>query len=350
MRLPAGTEYLLLGDFNSDYQEYRIMNRRHDDTGGVTGINHILGTIDGRGRLIRKEELSRIGGFHHRNLWLDLESSRRWSHNFFGDKEAIDAILIPPTLADGRDWEYRPGSFGVFRPRYLFGPHGEVKRWELRHGVFRRGGYSDHLPIYALFDRMPPKRGTKESSPKEPQAIPQEKVLDIAALQRLEALKEPVKLEGAVLVFKRGRHGVFQQQPEGPAILLYGAAAGLEEGRRYDVLVHGFKRYHGMPEITDLELLKRGERVATSPYIPRFHPEMMRKPSARYRVVKDLRGEFRKGKLLVEGRAIPIHFKGRRWRPPSGSRLRIKRAQIGYYKGQTELVVWDRSDFEIVRK
>jgi len=350
MRLPAGTEYLLLGDFNSDLQEYRIMDRKHNDTGGITGINHVLGTLDARGRLIRPGTLRGLGGFHHRNLWLDLESARRWSHNFFGDKEAIDAILIPPSLVDGRGWEYRPGSFGVFRPRYLFGPHGEVKRWEIRHGVFRRGGYSDHLPIYARFDRLPPKKGTKGSLTQGHQAIPQEKALDIAALQRLEALKEPVKLEGAVLVFKRGRHGVFQQRPEGPAILLYGAAAGLEEGRRYDVLVHGFKRYHGMPEITDLELLNAGKRVETDPYIPPFHSGMMARPSDRYRVVRGIRGVFRGGKLLVEGRAIPIHFKKRRWRPPPGSELRIKRAQIGYYKGRTELVVWDRSDFEIVRK
>ena len=51
LRLPAGTEYLLLGDFNSDYREYRVIEPKHNDTGGVTGINHILGTIDSRGRL-----------------------------------------------------------------------------------------------------------------------------------------------------------------------------------------------------------------------------------------------------------------------------------------------------------
>jgi len=359
-RLPAGTEYLLAGDFNSDYQEYRILKVRHNDTGGITGINHILGTIDARGRLIRRERLRSMKGLHHMNLWLDLESSRRWSHNFFGDREAIDAILIPPSLADGKGWEYRSGSFGVFRPRYLFGSHGEIRRWEFRHGKHGGRGFSDHLPIHAVFETVETSGGlsghgkTKHRNSGEKstssKAVHPEPPTTIGALQKLRNLNRPLRLEGVVLVAKWGRHGVLQRKADGPAILLYGAASGLEEGHRYDLIVHGFKRYKGMPEITDLEpLLDRGE-VASEKYIPRFAPEMMGDPGFLYRVVGGIEGIYRKGKIVVAGREIPIHFKKRRWKPMEGSLLRIKRAQIGYYKDHQELVVWDRSDFEKRRK
>jgi hypothetical protein len=294
------------------------------------------------------------------NLWLDLEASRRWSHNFFGDKEAIDAILIPPSLTDGKGWEYRPGTFGVFRPRYLFGSHGEILRWEFRHGKHRGRGFSDHLPVYATFETVEAsgesagggkeegRNSGEKSAPSE--AFRPEPPTTITALQKLRSLKEPLRLEGAVLVARWGRHGVLQREPDGPAILLYGAASGLEEGHRYDLIVHGFKRYKGMPEITDLEPLSDRGGADPAKYTPRFRPEMMGDPGFLYRVVGGIEGVYRKGKIVVDGREIPIHFKKRRWRPPEGSNLRIKRAQIGYYRDHRELVVWDPSDFENARK
>jgi endonuclease/exonuclease/phosphatase family metal-dependent hydrolase len=352
-RLPAGSEYLILGDFNSDYREYRVIDRKHDDTGGRTGINHVLGTIDSRGRMIRRETLrdEASRGVRHLNLWMELESGSRWSHNFYGDKEAIDAILIPPSLADGRGWEYRPGSFGVFRPPYLFGSRGEVKRWEYRHGKHRGRGFSDHLPVHALFETLEKKPGAANlSAVSSSPARAAPRAVGISDLLKRRKLETPVRLEGAVLIFRRGRHGVLQRTPEGPAILLYGAAGGLEEGRSYDLTIYGFKRYRGMPEITDLEVESVGPKRETRNYISPFRPEMMERQGWIGRIVREIRGEYRHGKILTGGRAVPIHFKKRARRPKEGAFLRIKRAQIGYYRDHTELVVWDRSDYETARK
>jgi exonuclease III len=347
-RLPEGTEYLLLGDFNSDYREHRVIEKRHNDTGGITGINHILVTVGKGDRMIRYGDLrsASAGIFRHMNLWMELESAKRWSHNFYGDKEAIDGILIPPSLADGKGWEYRRGSFGVFRPSYLFGRHGEILRWGYRHGKHLGRGYSDHLPVYAVVERIAGGSGVSRSSHATEKSL---RKVSIAALRNMEKLGAPLRLEGAVLIFRRGRHGVLRERPGGPAILVYGAASGLEEGRRYDLAVYGFKRYKGMPEITDLEVLAATGRIEPQRYIPKFRVEMMEDPAMLYGVVRDLRGRYRNGRLMIGGRAIPIHFKQRRRKPPEGAELRIKRAQIGYYKDHKELVVWDRSDFETVR-
>ncbi|WP_456391657.1 endonuclease/exonuclease/phosphatase family protein [Nitratifractor sp.] len=347
-RLPAGTEYLLLGDFNSDYQEYRVIDRRHNDTGGITGINQILKTIDNQGRLIRFATLGQGKGVRHLNLWMELESTRRWSHNFYGDKEAIDAILIPPSLADGKGWEYRPGSFGVYRPRYLFGSHGEIRRWAYRHGKHLGRGYSDHLPIYATFDRVSGREPSARAKKKDMlKPVP---VVTISELLKRQSLKSPVRLKGVTLVARWGRHGILQAGRRGASILLYGTARELEEGRSYDLTVYGFKRYAGMPEITDLEVEHSGKKQDILPFLPPFDPRMMDEDRWLYHVVREIHGRYYRGKILVDGTAIAIHFKKRARRPKEGELLRIKRAQIGYYKDHKELVVWDRSDYQIVRK
>ena len=348
-RLPAGTEYLLLGDFNSDWQEYRIMEAKHNDTGGRTGINQVLVTTR-NGRMIRYRDLHAAPtAFRHYNLWLELPASRRWSHNFFGKKEGIDAILIPPSLADGKNWEYKRGSFGVYRPAYLFGKYGQIKRWEYRHSRHTGHGYSDHLPIYAKLETILPDKGRVEA-PKAETTAPKCEKIDIASLQRLHILESRCCLDGAVVVFKRGRNAVIQKRSDGPAILVYGAAAGLKEGERYDLQIEGFKRYHGMPEITDLEVLQVRKRIATDVFISPFDPSMMERFADRYRIVRDIRGRYHHRRLIVGGRELRIHFKKRRWIPAEGEKIRIKRAQIGYYKGHSELVVWDRNDFETVKE
>jgi len=348
-RLPKGTEYLLLGDFNSDWQEYRVMEAKHDDTGGRTGINHILATIR-EGRMVRYRDMHGAStAFRHYNLWLELPASKRWSHNFFGKKEGIDAILIPPSLADGRGWEYKRGSFGVFRPAYLFGKYGQIKRWEYRHGRHTGHGFSDHLPIYATFVTQDSAQVTGKPSDAV-RSVPQCEKTDIASLQRLRSLDAPLCLNMAVVVFKRGRHAVIQERPDGPAILVYGAAAGLKEGERYDLQIEGFKRYHGMPEITDLEILQERGQVGTDAFVSPFDPSMMERSADRYRIVRDIRGLYRHRRLVVAGRELRIHFKKRRWIPAEGEKIRIKRAQIGYYKGHSELVVWDRNDLETVKE
>ncbi len=348
-RLPTGREYLLLGDFNSDWQEYRIIEQKLNDTHGRTGINQVLVTTR-NGRMVRYRDLrSNPGAFLHYTLWLELPASRRWSHNFFGKKEGIDAILIPPSLADGKNWEYKRGSFGVYRPAYLFGKYGQIKRWEYRHSRHTGHGYSDHLPIYATFITKEPREKISRSSiPKT--STPKCEKIDIASLKQLRSLVSLRCLDGAIVVFKRGRSAVIQKRPDGPAILVYGAAAGLKEGERYDLQIEGFKRYHGMPEITDLELLRKRGWIATDAFISPFDPSMMERPADRYRIVRDIRGRYRRRRLSVGGKELRIHFKKRRWVPADGEKIRIKRAQIGYYKGHSELVVWDRNDFETVKE
>jgi len=150
--LDKNEPYVLIGDFNSHYEEYRtfIKSRRHNDTEGVTGINHILKTIDKDENPITYTSLKYTDDALY-NLWYELPEDQRWSHQFKQFKEGLDNIIISPALADGKGLEYVTGSFAKFEAPYLF-YKGKMYRWQQsrKYPKHHLGeGYSDHLPISA---------------------------------------------------------------------------------------------------------------------------------------------------------------------------------------------------------
>lgn len=152
--LPKDDPYILVGDFNSHYEEHKtfLKSRKLNNTDGITGINHILHTIDEEGNPITYEALKNTQGSRY-NLWYDLDKEKRWSHQFRGHGEGLDNIIIPHALADGIGIEYVEGSFERYSPDYLF-EKGKVYRWQQsrRYPKHHLGeGYSDHLPVFALF-------------------------------------------------------------------------------------------------------------------------------------------------------------------------------------------------------
>ena len=145
--------YILLGDFNSDYRENEtfIKRRKLNDTNGITGINHILKTTD-HNEAVTLDDLRSCKTCAF-NLWYELPAEHRWSHKYRGRGEGLDSIIISPRLANSKGLEYKEGSFKKFDAPYLF-KKGKIYRWERsrkypKHHMGR--GYSDHLPIYAKF-------------------------------------------------------------------------------------------------------------------------------------------------------------------------------------------------------
>ena len=89
-KLPDDSDFILTGDFNSGYNEYKTIkySDRLNDTGGVTGINHILMTIKGS-RIINEDFLIKQKGNEYLyNLWLELGKGKRWSYFFLAKREA----------------------------------------------------------------------------------------------------------------------------------------------------------------------------------------------------------------------------------------------------------------------
>lgn len=142
---------ILLGDFNSDYEEHIKFKRKrkHNDTEGITGINHILGTIN------QKESASKVkyakDSFY--NLWYDIDKENRYTYIYRGKKEVLDNILISQPLLDEKDISYIHGSISNFDKEYLFKKK-SINRWEVSRAKVPKHkgkGYSDHLSVTAKF-------------------------------------------------------------------------------------------------------------------------------------------------------------------------------------------------------
>jgi endonuclease/exonuclease/phosphatase family metal-dependent hydrolase len=153
-KLSPNEPFVLIGDFNSHFEEYKtfLKSRKLNDTEGVTGINHILHTIDEDENPITYTSLKTNSDALY-NLWYELSPDKRWSHQYRGKGEGLDNIIISPALADGEGIEYVRGSFNRYDPDFLF-YKGKVYRWQQSRGKPKHHigeGYSDHLAIFATF-------------------------------------------------------------------------------------------------------------------------------------------------------------------------------------------------------
>lgn len=148
-KLPENSEYIIVGDFNSDYNESVSFrkNRKLNDTSGRTGINHVLKTATS-GFADRNKNECRNCLY---NLWFELKPEERWSYRFRGRKSTLDNFLIPDSLLDQRQFEYVKGSFRQYRPDYLMKGN-RIYRWQMsKTGKHTGKGFSDHLPVSAVF-------------------------------------------------------------------------------------------------------------------------------------------------------------------------------------------------------
>ncbi len=356
--LPLGTEYILIGDFNSNYNEYQTMTKKLNDTNGITGINHLLKTIK-NGKIVHWKDMKDNSKYHY-NLWLELPSYERWSHNFYGKKDSLDSILLPNSMRNGAGWEYMDNTFNVFKPKYLFGYKGGIKRWSYKNSKHRGRGYSDHLPIYALFENKGKNNISngglwssvlsifstdKSDTPtKHTNKITKNSIDDI---YKMDTIRDNIELKNIKVILKRDKIAVIQQSINSRAILVYGCTDELNEGEAYDILVHRKKSYHGLDELVDITIISKIGDIDSTPYISLFNPKMLKNDTNINRVVKGVRGIIKGRNIVIDGKKLPIYFKNRVQKPKSGQHIRIKRVQIGYYKNHMQLVVWSRDDYEI---
>ncbi|MFW6244403.1 MAG: endonuclease/exonuclease/phosphatase family protein [Fibrobacterota bacterium] len=171
--LPCGTEYVISGDLNSNYDESVSFHTAGlNDTRWETGINHVLGTTLNKAeyqtvRFVHKHDLSQCADCHY-NLWLELPESKRMSYVYRGSFQTLDNILLPVSLFDSTGFSYLDGSFGTFTCRGQLIRNGIPYRWQMRYRGKERihtgRGYSDHLPIRASFVRAPYRMKRRRSS------------------------------------------------------------------------------------------------------------------------------------------------------------------------------------------
>lgn len=228
LSLPKESEYILLGDFNSNYNEHKRV--------GKTGINHILNSM-----LFREKSMRKSSEFRHYNLWLELLPYQRWSHNFYGDRQGLDAILLPSTLFNGRGLDYLDNSFKVFKRNYLFTKKGYVNRWQYKKKRHLGRGYSDHFPIFATFSTSPYK--FKKENPIKNCSIKN-------LLQKNPYM--PCHLKRVKIVSTKKRAVTIEDKSG--KIIIYGTDKSIKKNRLYNIDIYATKIYKGEYEIIDFTM------------------------------------------------------------------------------------------------
>jgi len=336
LTMPAGKEYIILGDLNSNYDAHLTLKKRLDDSHGLRGISHILQTVRGD-RLINKEEIIKGKKGEHYNLWQELPYKDRWSHKFYGNKSTLDHILLPASLFDGKNIDYVNHSFSVFRSDTLFTKKGYINSWQMKGSRHTGKGYSDHLPVYAYFDDkayVPSGNDVKHSVTLSKK---------IESLYTVESLAGPIVLKDVVVVLKRGKYAVVKQTPQGRGIFLYGTVNDLEEGKRYDFRVQEIYTYKGLKEITHLVKLREKGVVDLTPFYQSLETGRQNE------VVREIVGIYKNRHIVVNGEKIPLYFRNKKLTPKNGAKLKIHYAHLGYYK-KLQLVIYSKKDFEILEQ
>jgi len=335
-RLPDERAYIVMGDLNSNYNAHLTLKKRLDDSNGLTGIADILNTVE-KDQLLDKSQIKKAAKGYHYNTWQDLPFKERWSHKYYGNKSTLDHILLPPALFDSKGIDYVNNSFAVFKAPYLFTKKGYINRWQMKGSKHRGKGYSDHLPVYALFDTKAYR--VLKSDKKERTLLSK----PIEYLYTVETLERPILLKNAVVLLKRGRYAILKQRAEGRGIFVYGSVNGLEEGSMYDLRVQEISNYKGLKEITALVKVKKtGEADLKNFYVTDLE-------NRQNEVLRDITGLYKNGHLYVNGVKIPLYFKNKKLKPKNGSKLKIDYAHLGYYK-KLQLVIYSKKDFTILEK
>ncbi len=339
--IEGAEEYILLGDFNSGWNEYMTIKSspRLNDTYGKTGINHFLNTIK-NSKIVSKPDFKAP---YHYNLWLELPVRHRWSHNFHGRKVSLDHIILPSSMFDNRGINYIDGSFRVFKPSYLFTEKEERPyRWQIskkRYGKHLGKGYSDHLPIYADFSTAPftPKKIEREmGNLYEPVQKPMN--VSISELYDMPPGETNVFVKEAVVIYKKGPFAIIKE-PKGRAILVYKDVDGLEVEGKYRLGIKRLYRYRGLQEVTKIDILQKLEKVDIKPLLLRKFAKLEKKKHLN-EVIATISGTYRRGYLHYgKGHKVKLYFKSRKKRPKNGTFITLENIRIGFYRNRLELVI-----------
>lgn len=344
LTLASSKAYLLLGDFNTDYDAHFTLEKKINDTKGKTGLHHVLNIVDSNNTLIDANQMTQAKKGQHYTLWKELPFDQRWNTKFYGQKGTADHIVLSSALFDGKGLEYVNHSFKVLKLPYLFTKKGYINRWQYKKGKHRGKGYSDHLPVYAYFDNVPYMPSVRVSKRKaEP------KMKKIESLYTLEHLEQPIILEDVLVIWKQRNNALIKQSKEGRGIFLFGSAKMLEEGKRYDLLVQAIKSYKGLKEVTHLRVLKELGSENIEPFIWEEKALFTRQAKRQNERFQNLVGTYSKGKLLLKEGEIAIYFRKKKSKPREGQKLKIHKALLGYYK-QIQLVVFDPKDFNVMER
>lgn len=346
--LPSDYDYILLGDFNSDYNEMQTFtnNKKLNNTSGITGINHILNTIIDD-KYVTYDDVLKSSKKVHFNLWLELPSNDRFSSKYKTQNNTPDNMILSPALLDTKKISYIPNSFEVFKPSYLFS-NNKVKRWEMggsKNNEYHKGeGFSDHLPILAKFSTS-----KEQTNPIKQIEKDEKKVLDkISDLYSKTKLIEPANIKDIVVIYKQNDSAIVKQKND-RAIFVYKGAKDLKLGFSYDLEIQDIVEFNGLKEVKKFAIIKENEEIKDykSMYLSDVNADFT-DPIYQNEIITNLKGIIQKGKLYTNQQSINLYAKDKNLLPKDGEEVEFNSVHLGTFKGNIQLIIYSLDDYKVL--
>ena len=334
-------DYILLGDFNSNYNEFQTYknDKKLNNTYGNTGINQVLNTTINK-KYITKDNILTYDKKVHYNLWFEQEYQNRFSYKYKSQNNTPDNILLNPALFDAHKISYVNQSFKVFKPSYLV-KNNKIQRWKTqgKHRVHLGVGFSDHLPIYALFSTNKKFKKIKVS---------QKSVFKISNLYESLDLKQETKLYNVIVIYKDKSNAIIKQK-DNRAIYIYREAKNLELGKTYDFKVTQIKTYNGLKEIVGIDDVSFKNHFSNykNLYVDANTVNIL---DYKYQneIITNLKATYKKGYLYYQyknqNQKIKLYSKEKLLLPKNGQNITIISGHLGFYKSKPQIIIYKASD------
>ncbi len=342
-------DYILLGDFNSDYNEFETFknNPRLNLTNGITGINNILNTSVNE-KFITKDDILKQEKRVHYNLWLELSTNNRFSTKYKNQNNTPDNIIISPSLFDNKKLSYILNSFEVFKPNYLFDGK-NIARWQMNDSfgekIHKGEGFSDHLPIFAIFSIN---KDDANSLKKADENV--EEFGLISSLYQKEKLIKDEILKDCIVLYKYEDKAIIKQKND-RAIYIFKAPKELKEGFSYDIKAKELINFYGLKELKNITILKENqeEKNYKELYLNALQIDIF---DFKYEneIITNLKGFVGKGSLQIsDKKTIKLFAKDKNILPKDGSTIEITNAQLGSYKGNMQIIFHSKDDYKEIK-
>ncbi|WP_228155961.1 endonuclease/exonuclease/phosphatase family protein [Poseidonibacter lekithochrous] len=340
-KLPKDYDYILLGDFNSNYDEMQSFryNKKLNNTDGITGINQVLNTSYNK-RYVTYDDVLKIQKKVHFNLWLDVEGKERFSSKFRNQNNTPDNIIIPPALLDTKRISYIHKSFNVFKPKYLY-KNKQVQRWKMKNRIHQGYGYSDHLPIYAEFSTNKENRNLVKKL-----ELNKIEINKISHLYSKTKLIEPIILKNIIVIYKNRTSAIIKQKND-KAIYIYKNAKDLKLGYSYNIKVNQIKNYNDLQEIEDFEIIQKNAKYENYKDLYINNKTNILNPKYQNEIITNLRGIIKNRKLYFNGKVIYIYSKNKELLPKNNQNILIKTGHISVYRGNMQIQIHKKSDYKV---
>lgn len=333
------SDYILLGDFNSNYDEYLTFkhDKKLNDSYNITGINQVLNTTMNQ-QYITKETIFNHTQRVHYNLWLELPYHERYSYFYKNHPNTPDNMILSQALFDEENISYIDNSFKVFKPSYLI-TQKRINRWAMKNNQHIGKGYSDHLPILASFSTKPYVFSQIKKAPSS-----------VASLYKKDTLHEPLLLKKLAVIYKKGNHTILKEK-KGRAIYAYNCAKELKEGYLYDLQIQQIHSHFGLKEVTQLNIINQyTSKEPTHEYFLDAQEIDIFDLQFQNEIIFNLTGVYQNGFLYTDEsqtKKIKLYAKDSSLLPKNGQNITIMSGHLGIFKSDVQILIHKKSDFRV---